>query len=336
MTRILDINLDEGWVWVEPGVILDELNRYLQPHGVFFAPETSTSNRCAIGGMVGNNSCGSHSLIYDSTREHTLAIRALLRDGSDVEFAEMEHQAFIEKTICNTLENSIYRNLNNMLSNSKNRSEIREQFPKPDITRRNNGYALHALLDMQPFGGERPFNLCPLIAGSERTLVFITAVKLRVVPLPPSSTAVMCIHLNSIEEALHANLIVLQHSPTAVELMDRVILNQTRDNLLQQRNRFFVQGNPGAILIVEFADHDAKNIHQRADRLEQDMKASGFGYHFPLITGTDVGKVWALRKAGLGVLSNMKGDAKPVSVVEDTAILPEDLPAYMQSNDGLY
>ncbi len=329
MTRILETNIDEGWVWVEPGVILDELNRYLRPYGVFFAPETSTSNRCTIGGMVGNNSCGSHSLVYGSTRDHTLAIKALLSDGSEVEFTDLALKAFEEKTIGKTLENSIYRKAKELLSHPSNQAEIRKQYPKPGIRRRNNGYALDALLDMQPFGGDRLFNLCPLIAGSEGTLVFITAVKLRVVPLPPPVTAVLCIHMHSVEEALQANLVALQHAPTAVELMDSVILGLTKDNLLQQRNRFFVEGDPGAILIVEFADKDDDVIRQRAARLEQAMKTAGYGYHFPLITGTDVNKVWALRKAGLGVLSNMRGDAKPVSVIEDTAILPEDLPAYI-------
>ncbi|MDR1172951.1 MAG: FAD-binding protein [Bacteroidales bacterium] len=329
MTRVLDVNFDEGWVWVEPGVILDELNRYLRPHGVFFAPETSTSNRCTIGGMAGNNSCGSHSLIYGSTRDHTLAIKALLSDGSEVEFADTGLEVLDEKIKANTLEGNIYRNVKDILSDTVNQSEIREQYPKPGIRRRNNGYALDELLDMQPFGGERPFNLCPLIVGSEGTLIFITAVKLRVVSLPPPLTAVMCIHLHSVDEALHANLVALQHAPAAVELMDSVILGLTRDNLLQQRNRFFVQGDPGAILIVEFADYCEETIRQRAARLEQTMKTAGYGYHFPLITGTDVNKVWALRKAGLGVLSNMKGDAKPVSVIEDTAILPEDLPVYI-------
>ena len=329
MTRILEANIDEGWVWVEPGVILDELNRYLLPHGVFFAPETSTSNRCCIGGMVGNNSCGSHSLVYGSTRDHTLAVKALLSDGSEVEFSDMELDAFIEKTNGNTLENSIYRNISDILSSTANQAEIQEQYPQSGIQRRNNGYALDALLDMQPFGGGHHFNLCPLIAGSEGTLVFITAVKLRIVPLPPPLTAVMCIHFNSLEEALHANLVALQHAPAAVELMDRVLLNLTKDNLLQQRNRFFVQGDPDAILIVELAAHDENSIRQRADRLEQAMKTAGYGYHYPLITGADVNKVWALRKAGLGVLSNMKGDAKPVSVVEDTAFLPEDLPEFI-------
>ena len=329
MTRILDVNIDEGWVWVEPGVIHDELNRYLHPHGVFFAPETSTSNRCCIGGMVSNNSCGSHSLVYGSTRDHTLAIKALLSDGSEVEFTDMEFEVFVEKTKGNELENNIYKSVCDILSDTANQVEIREQFPKPGIPRRNNGYALDALLDMQPFGGERPLNLCLLIAGSEGTMVFITAVKLRIVSLPPPMTAVMCIHLNSVDEALHANLVALQHAPAAIELMDSTILNLTKDNLLQQRNRFFVQGNPGAILIVEFAGHDENSIRQRAVCLEQAMRDAGYGYHFPLITGAGVNKVWALRKAGLGVLSNMKGDAKPVSVVEDTAILPEDMPAFI-------
>lgn len=329
MTRILELNLDEGWVWAEPGVILDELNRYLQPYGVFFAPETSTSNRCTIGGMVGNNSCGSHSLVYGSTRDHTLAVKALLSDGSAVEFTGMTAEMFEEKTQGTLLENRIYGKIKELLSHPANQSEIAKQYPKMEIRRRNNGYALDSLLHTQPFGGGQPFNFCSLIAGSEGTLAFITAVKLRIVPLPPPAKAVMCIHLHSVEEALYANLIALKHAPTAVELMDSVILERTRDNLLQQRNRFFVQGNPGALLIVEFADNDETVIRQRAERLEQAMKEACYGYYFPLITGNDINKVWALRKAGLGVLSNMKGDAKPVSVIEDTAILPEDLPAYI-------
>ncbi len=329
MDRILELNIDEGWVWVEPGVILDELNRYLQPHGLFFAPETSTSNRCTIGGMVGNNSCGSHSLVYGSTRDHTLAVRALLSDGSEVEFSSLSVEEFDEKRNGNSLENSIYRKMGELLSHPVNQSEIQAQYPKPGIHRRNNGYALDSLLNTQLFGGGQPFNLCSLIAGSEGTLVFVTAVKLRIVPVPPPVKAVMCIHMQSVEEALHANLIALKHAPVAVELMDNVILQCTRDNLLQQRNRFFVKGDPGAILIVEFAGDDETVVGQQADCLEQAMKEAGYGYYFPLITGEDMNKVWALRKAGLGVLSNMKGDAKPVSVIEDTAILPEDLPAYI-------
>ncbi|MDR1673630.1 MAG: FAD-binding protein [Bacteroidales bacterium] len=329
MTHILDFNPAEGWVQVEPGVILDELNRYLQPHGVFFAPETSTSNRCTVGGMVGNNSCGSHSLIYGSTRDHVIAVNTLLSDGSEAVFAPVPQDRWHEKTVADNMEGRIYKKIAEMLSNKTNRSEIRTQFPRPDIRRRNNGYALDSLIDTQPFGGKQPFNLSTLIVGSEGTLAFVTSAKLRVTPLPPPVKAVMCIHMSSVEEALQANLVALQHQPEAVELMDSVILECTKDNLLQQRNRFFVQGDPGAILIVEFAGNNETNIRNRADMLEQSMRNAGFGYYFPLICGSDVNKVWALRKAGLGLLSNMKGDAKPVSVIEDTAIAPEDMPAYI-------
>jgi FAD/FMN-containing dehydrogenase/Fe-S oxidoreductase len=329
MTRILEVNAGERWAWVEPGVILDELNRHLQPDGVFFAPETSTSNRCTVGGMVGNNSCGAHSLIYGSTREHLLEIRALLSDGSEVIFSEATKTEFLEKTSGKTMENRIYSTINELLSNPGHQSEIRAQFPKESIRRRNNGYAIDYLLDMTPFGGRKPFNLCPLIAGSEGTLVFVTSVKIKLSPLPPPLKALVCIHLRSVEEALHANLIALQHQPEAVELIDRVILECTKDNLLQQRNRFFVQGDPGAILIVEFAGDDEPTLRSRSEQLERNMKSAGYGYHFPFICGNDVNRVWALRKAGLGVLSNIKGDAKPVSVIEDTAIAPEDLPGYI-------
>ncbi len=329
MTRILEFNAEEGWVWVEPGVILDDLNRYLQPYGVFFAPETSTSNRCTIGGMTGNNSCGSHSLVYGSTRDHTLAVKALLSDGSEAEFTDLILEEFDKKTIGNSLESNIYRKTKELLSHPVARSEIETQYPKAGIRRRNNGYALDELLNTQPFDGDKLFNFCSLIAGSEGTLMFITAVKLRVVPLPPPVKGVMCIHLQSVNEALQANLVALQHKPWAVELMDNVILQCTKDNLLQQRNRFFVKGDPGALLIVEFAETDESDLQQRAEQLEQAMRDAGYGYYFPLVTGDDINKVWALRKAGLGVLSNMKGDAKPVSVIEDTAILPEDLPAYI-------
>ncbi|MDR1667739.1 MAG: FAD-binding protein [Bacteroidales bacterium] len=329
MTRILEINIGERWAWVEPGVILDELNRSLQSDGIFFAPETSTSNRCTIGGMTGNNSCGSHSLVYGSTRDHLIEIKALLSDGSEVRFSDMTATEFEKKMSGMTMENSIYLKINELLSNPAHQSEIRAQFPKENIRRRNNGYAVDYLLDTIPFGGRKPFNLCPLIAGSEGTLVFITAVKIKLSPLPAPFKAVVCIHLHSVEEALRANPIALQHQPEAVELMDRAILNCSKENLLQQRNRFFVQGDPGAILIVEFAGDDEFALRRRAGQLEESMKAAGFGYHFPFVSGDDVNKVWALRKAGLGALSNMRGDAKPVSVVEDTAIAPEDMPDYI-------
>lgn len=330
MNRILELNAEERWVWVEPGVVLDELNMYLKPHGLFFGPETSTSNRCMIGGMVGNNACGAHSLIYGSTRDHTLALKVVLSDGNPAEFRAMTPDEFLRKCAGDSFEASLYRNLRDILSDPAHQEEIRKEYPDPGIKRRNTGYAIDLLLEQEPFtAGGRPFNFCTLLAGSEGTLAFTTAIKLNLVPLPPARKALLCAHFSTLEEALEGNLVALDHRPGAVELMDKFILDCTRDNLGQQKNRFFIQGDPGAILIIEFARETEEEIHEETDRLIANLEQAGLGYHYPVIKGSDIAKVWALRKAGLGVLSNLPGDAKPVSVIEDTAVNPASLPGYI-------
>ncbi len=329
-TQILEVNKEEHWVRVQPGVVLDELNMVLEAYGLFFGPETSTSNRCMIGGMVGNNSCGSHSIIYGSTRDHLLEVKALLSDGSEVTFSNLSTEAFFEKCKQNTLEGQIYKQLSDLLSKTENQEEIRNQFPDPRLKRRNNGYAIDLLLETDPFTKNGiPFNICKLLAGSEGTLALMTEIKLNLVPLPPKTKGVICVHMHSVEEALHANLIALKYNPGAVELMDSVILECTKDNIAQRRNRFFIEGDPGAILIIEFARETKEEIEAIAVRLVDELKAAGYGYHFPVLYGADINKVWALRKSGLGVLSNIPGDAKPVSLIEDTAVHPEYLPAYI-------
>lgn len=330
MCRILEINEEEHWVRVEPGVVLDELNKIVAKKALFFGPETSTSNRCMIGGMVGNNSCGAHSLIYGSTREHTLEIKAFLSDGSEVEFKALNKEEFEQKLRGNTLENKIYRQINEILTNKDNQAEIIAQYPDKSLERRNTGYAIDLLLDMQPFteNGEN-FNFAKLLAGSEGTLAFSTEIKLNLVPLPPKEVALVCIHCNTLKDALKGNIIALKHKPVAIELMDDIIMNLTKDNIEQSKNRFFIEGNPAALLIVEFAMNSRDEIMKAADNLEKDMREAGYGYHFPLVFGDDVKKVWNLRKAGLGILSNIPGDAKPVPVIEDTAVNPEVLPEYI-------
>ena len=330
MNRIRELNTEERWVRVEPGVILDELNLFLKPHGLFFGPETSTSNRCMIGGMVGNNACGAHSLIYGSTRDHTLSIKAILSDGSDAEFTSLSQEAFSEKCRIDNLEGNIYRKLKDLLGDEENRRLIQAEYPHPEIRRRNTGYALDLLLDTGPFkeGGE-DINLCRLLAGSEGTLAFSYEIRLKLEPLPPAEKAVMCIHCQTLEEAFHANLIALTYRPGAVELMDSKVLELSKRNLTQQKNRSFIEGDPAAILIVEFAREKRDEITAAAEGLEKELRQAGLGYHYPLLWGNDTSRVWALRKAGLGVLSNLPGDAKPVAVIEDTAVRPEDLPAYM-------
>jgi len=328
--EVIELNVKEHWVRVEPGVVLDELNKQLEPHGLFFGPETSTSNRCMIGGMVGNNSCGSHSLIYGSTREHTLEVKAFLGNGMEAVFGRLSKHAFIEKCLQNDLEGSIYRNIQIILSDPENQEQIRSEYPDPELERRNTGYAIDLLLETEPFTeGKEEFNFCKLIAGSEGTLAFITEIKLNLVPLPPKEKALLCVHCHKLEDAFYGNLIALTHKPVAIELMDHFILEQTKTNIEQRKNRFFVEGEPGAILIVEMAEKTKEEITAKAAAIERDLRKAGYGYHFPLVTGSDISKVWNLRKAGLGILSSIPGDAKPVAVIEDTAVKPELLPQYM-------
>ena len=330
MTRVLEINEAEGWVRVEPGVVLDELNKLLEPKSLFFGPGTSTSNRCMIGGMVGNNSCGTHSLVYGSTRDHTLEIRAFLSDGTEVVFGPLTNGEFTIKYSQEGLEGDIYRNIRDILSDTRNQQEIREQYPDPSIHRRNTGYAIDLLLETAPFSaGAGEFNFCRLIAGSEGTLCFVTEIKLNLVPLPPKEKALMCVHCHSLEEAFYGNIIALKHKPVAVELMDNTILEQTKANITQRRNRFFLQGDPEAVLIIEMAEPSKEALDAKATAVEAELRSAGYGYHYPMVYGSDISRVWALRKSGLGVLSNMPGDAKPVPVIEDTAVNPEALPDYM-------
>lgn len=329
--QILELNTAESWVRVQPGVIRDELNLFLKPHGLFFGPETSTANRAMIGGMVGNNSCGSNSVVYRSVREHLLEVTAFLSDGSEVVFKSMSTHDFHSKCELPTLEGSIYKSVRSILSNYDNQVEIRKEFPKKSVERRNTGYAIDLLVETDPFtaGGEN-FNFCSLIAGSEGTLAFITEIKLNLVPAPPKETGLLCVHFNSIDESLHANLIGLKYKPSASELIDHYILECTKENKEQSKNRFFVQGDPGAILVIEFVRETKEEILALTNAVEADMRAAGLGYHFPVLFGADTKKIWTLRKAGLGLLSNLPGDEKAVPVIEDTAVDVNDLPNYIR------
>ena len=336
LTQIIEINEKEKWVRVQPGVILDELNKLLEPKGLFFGPETSTSSRCMIGGMVGNNSCGAHSIVYGSTRDHTLAVKTILSDGSEAEFGQIAYEEFQNKLQGDTLENGIYKNVYEILNNPDNQQEIIRQYPDKSLKRRNTGYAIDLLLDCEPFTKSGvPFNFSKLIAGSEGTLAFITEIKLNLVPMPPKEKALVCVHLNSVHEALYANLIALKHGPYSIELMDKAIMDLTKENITQNKNRFFVKGDPGAILIVEFAETERSIIESKVKAMVSEMKVAGYGFHFPVVSGSDMKKVWDLRKAGLGILSNYPGDSKPVSLIEDTAVNPKLLPDYVKDIDAM-
>jgi FAD/FMN-containing dehydrogenase/Fe-S oxidoreductase len=339
MNRILEFNKQGHYVTVEPGVVLAELNLFLAKHGMQFGPETSTANRCVMGGMLGNNSCGLHSLVYGSTREHVLEVDAILSDGSEATFKALTKAEFRRKLNGDTppLEKSIYETMDRILSDRENQKEIRAQFPDPKLTRRNMGYAIDVLLDSEVYteGGDR-FNFCRLLAGSEGTLAFSHRIKLNVVPLSPAHRGLVCAHFATLEESLHGNLIALKHNPTAVELMDDTIMQCTKQNITQNKNRFFLKGDPGALLMIEFSFETKKELTDTAEKLENDLRKANLGYHFPLVTGEDrIKRVWALRTAGLGLLANLPGDSKGVPGIEDTAVCPEVLPDYVADIKGV-
>ncbi|MBT1706228.1 FAD-binding and (Fe-S)-binding domain-containing protein [Chryseosolibacter indicus] len=330
--KIVEINKEEGWAIVQPGIVRDDLNNHLKQFGYFFAPETSTANRAMIGGMIGNNSCGSNSVVYGSTREHLLEVNAILADGSQVWFGALTEEQFNARIHASdeTLETKLYKHIYNLLSDKENLKEIEKEFPKPSIQRRNTGYAIDMLARMQPFktnGGA--FNFCSLIAGSEGTLAFVTSAKIKLTPLDPPHKKLVCIHCKSIDESLHANLVALKHNPSAVELMDHYVFEATKRNIGQIENRFFIEGEPQAILVAELTRASEEKAITDAKALIEDLKNNGLGYSYPIVGGDDIKKVWNLRKAGLGLLSNVPGDEKPVPVIEDTAVAVEDLPAYI-------
>lgn len=337
LNRILEVDPVRRRVRVQPGVIRNDLNVALAPHGLLFGPETSTANRAMIGGMVGNNSCGSNSLVYGSTRDHLIRARGFLSDGSEASFGPLTPEEFQAR--CNgpdTLETRIYRMVRELLSDPANRRAIEEGFPKKSVIRRNTGYALDQLMDAAVFdaASARPFNLCRLLAGSEGTLFLGVEFELNCEPLPPPA-ALLCAHFRSVDEALRANLIALRHRPTASELIDKHILDCTKINIEQARNRFFVEGDPGAILVVELR----RPVEAEADavfaQLTAELRAAGYGYAFPILKGEDANKVWELRRAGQGVMTNVVGDTRPAEVVEDTAVDVQDLPAYITEFDAL-
>jgi FAD/FMN-containing dehydrogenase/Fe-S oxidoreductase len=330
-TEILTLDPTAKTVTLEPGVIRDDLNRQLQPQGLFFGPNTSTSNRCMLGGMVGNNSSGSTSIKYGVTRDKVLALETVLSDGSVVTFSEITSDAFIQKTSLETLEGRIYKQLYEALSQEMVQQEIKKQFPKPDIHRRNTGYAIDALLDSDLFGGNNPkINVAKLVCGSEGTLAFTTKITLQLEELPPQESVMVTSHFTSIQESMEAVVVAMKHDLYTCELMDKVILDCTKNNREQSPNRFFLKGDPQAILMLEVKADTKDHAAQKASVLIADLESHGFGYCHPKIFGADIDKVMDLRKAGLGLLGNIIGDKKAVACIEDTAVSLEDLPNYIK------
>lgn len=328
--NIIALDVQKKTVTVQPGVIRDELNQYLKPYGLFFGPNTSTSNRCMIGGMVGNNSSGTTSIRYGVTRDKVLEIEAVLSNGEVAVFNTINKDSFLKKIDEDTFEGQIYRSINSELSKTEVQEAIRTEFPKPEIHRRNTGYALDALLETEVFSEtDAPINLCALLAGSEGTLAITTEVTLQLDDLPPEHTAMVVTHYKTLENCMNDVVVAMKHRLYACELMDKVILNCTRNNTKYDSYRFFVDGDPEALLLLELRSDTIDDLDYQVDSLLKTLETSGLSYHRPVLKGDEIDMAMELRKAGLGLLGNMVGDRKAVACIEDTAVALDDLPDFI-------
>lgn len=335
-TKILDFDLKNKTIKVEAGVIRDQLNDFLKPHGLFFGPNTSTTNRCTIGGMVGNNSSGTTSIQYGVTRDKVLALKCILSDGSEVVFENLSKVALEKKIQDISLEGQIYKKIFDRLSDRATQEEIVREFPKKTIHRRNNGYAVDALIDSKIFSdSNKSFNLSKLLCGSEGTLAFITEITLQLDELPPKHNIVVAAHFHELSESLEAVVIAMKHPLFMCELMDKIILDQTIRNRTQAENRVFLEGDPGAVLLLEVAAHTSKEANELADQLITDLGNNNLGFAFPKLIGKDTKKATELRAAGLGLLGSIVGDKKAVACIEDTAVAVDDLPEYIKDFNEL-
>ena len=321
MNHILELNAEQRWVRVEPGVVLDELNAFLRPYGLLFAPDVATGNRANIGGMIGNNSCGVHSLLWGKTIDHVCELTVVLADGSVVACGPVSDHLRRQRAEQTDLEGAVYRGVRQVAADEE--EEIRRRFPK--VMRRVSGYNLDEFIDF-----ERPFDLTKIVTGSEGTLCSVVEARLNLVELPTHKALVAC-HFETLAEALQANVETAETDPAAVELVDKILLDQTKGSIEHARRRQFLRGDPGAILFVEYYADSLDELSHKTEALESRLRYAGLGYACVRADEeAEQANMWELRKAGLGLLMGMRGDAKPQPGVEDTCVPVALLPEYVE------
>ena len=320
LDQILEVNESEGWARVQPGIVRDNLNDFLKPYRLHFAPDVSTSSRANIGGMIGNNSAGIHSILYGKTVDHILELSVVLTTGEKLLFKTVDAQQLVQKCNQTDREGEIYRNIQTVIS--QNFDEIVQRYPK--VMRRVGGYNLDEFLN------ETNFNLAKLIVGSEGTLAFVTEAKINL-ELLPKKTVVSVLHFNDLIEAVEAVPIIIQHQPSAIEIMDSYGLELAFSNpAIAPLCSEFVQGKPQAILIVEFSGETESEIRQHWTQMKETLTQKGTVYAFYDAWKSKSQKtVWDVRKHSLGILLGMKGDAKPLPFIEDAGIPVEHLSQYI-------
>lgn len=319
MNKILEINTQDNWVRVQPGLVRDELNGELAKYGLHFAPDPATSSRANVGGMVGNNSSGTKSILYGKTVDHILAAKIILADGTDLLLESLTPAAYQQKAEIQTREGEIYRVFRETIQNNK--EEIKLRFPK--VMRRVGGY------NLDEFVYTDQWNLAKLITGSEGTLAVTLEVKLNLEPLPPHKS-VAVVHFDDLLDAIKAVQPMLLFNPSAVEILDRTVLHLSGENLMTKQHCHFIEGDPAAILIVEFYGDSLEDVMDRGQKMILQLKQLDLGYAYPLFAeGKSYDDVWIVRKKGLGLMLGIKGEKKPLPFIEDAGIPVEVLPEYI-------
>jgi FAD/FMN-containing dehydrogenase/Fe-S oxidoreductase len=319
MNKILEFNETEQWVRVQPGLVCDELNKEMAKYGLQFAPDPATSSRANIGGMVGNNSSGTKSILYGKTVDHIIEAHVLLADGTELHLREYSPEEFNKKAQQKDREGEIYRGVKDIIE--ANREEIKQRYPK--VMRRVSGY------NLDEFVYTDRWNLAKLITGSEGTLAVSLDLKINLEPLPKFKS-VAVVHFADVLEAIRAVEPMLPYKPSAVEILDRTVLKLSAENLTTKHLCHFIEGDPAAILIVEFYGDTREAVIKRPEEMIRVLKSKGLGYSYPLFpAGKEYEDVWALRKKGFGLMLGLKGDKKALSFIEDSAIPTPVLPEYI-------
>jgi FAD/FMN-containing dehydrogenase/Fe-S oxidoreductase len=319
MNQILEFNEQERWVRVQPGIVRDELNEIMGRHNLHFAPDPATSSRANVGGMVGNNSSGTKSILYGKTVDHVIEAKVLLADGTTLVLNELSADDYHEKAQQRTREGEIYRDFRKVIE--QHREEIKQRFPK--VMRRVGGY------NLDEFVYTDRWNLAKIITGSEGTLAVSLELKINLEPLPRFKS-VAVVHFAELLEAIRAVEPMLPFRPSAIEILDQVVLRLSAENLSTQRLCHFVDGDPAAILIVEFYGDTLESVLERPKQMIAALQRLNLGYAYPYFpAGKEYDDVWTLRKKGLGLMMGIKGEKKALSFIEDSAIPTAVLPEYI-------
>ena len=329
MHDVLEINAEEGWVHTQPGITIDELNRQVAHTGKYFTPDPSTSSRANIGGAMGNNSCGSHSIIYGKTVDQVQEMSVILSDGSSATFEALTTSQLEGKMAQSSLEGQIYRGIPTIADTAA--PEVDRRFPK--ILRRVGGYNIDRVYS--PVTDGPIIDLTQVMVGSEGTLAAVTDARLKLWDIPKSK-GLAVLHFHTLRDSMEATVATLDHEVSAVEHIGEIIISQARKSLGFSRNIGFLQGEPTDILVVEMTGESIAEVESKLNTFQDVIKRTTATFAVTiLLQPTQQRQVWAMREAGLGLMMNVEGDTKPLPFVEDTAVSPERLPEYVERFDEI-